>query len=86
MNEYTITFARPARQELERLETKAVSRIWPRIEALAANPRPRGCVKLSGTKDLWRIRIGEYRTIYAIDDKAQTVDIIAVRHRRDAYR
>ncbi len=85
MREYPLMFARSARQELERLDTKVVERIWRKIEALAGTPRPRGCRKLSGTKNVWRIRIGDYRTVYAVDDAARTVDIIAVRHRRDAY-
>ncbi len=59
--------------------------IW-RIEALASNPRPPGCVKLRGADDLWRIRVGDYRVIYSIDDGARIVDISAVRHRSDAYR
>jgi mRNA interferase RelE/StbE len=53
---------------------------------LASNLRPHGCVKLQGADDLWRIRVGEYRVIYAIGDDRRIVDISAVRHRRDAYR
>ena len=86
MADYILTFARSARQELERLNANVVGRIWPKIEALATVPRPRGSTKLSGTKDLWRIRIGDYRVVYTIDDDAQAVDILIVRHRRDAYR
>lgn len=47
-------------------------------------PRPKGCRKLKGEKNLWRIRVGDYRIIYAIYDKVQTMDIIAIRHRREA--
>ena len=86
MNGYTITFARSARKELEGLPAREVNRIFPRIEALAQQPRPEGCSKLTGASGLWRIRIGVYRVIYTIDDDAQIVDIVAVRHRRDAYR
>jgi len=86
MGEYNITFARSARKELERLDSLLVSTIFPRIEKLASNPRPRGVRKLQGEQNLWRIRIGDYRVIYGVDDRTQQVDIIAVRHRNDAYR
>lgn len=59
MDETTITFAQSARKELERLSAGVVSRIFPRIEALAQNPRPPGCRKLRGFENLWRIRIGD---------------------------
>jgi mRNA interferase RelE/StbE len=86
MDEYTITFTRSARKELEALDAAIVRRIFPRIESLAKDPRPRGCLKLQGEEHLWRIRVGYYRIIYAIDAEKQKIDIIAVRHRRDAYR
>lgn len=85
MADYTITFARSARKELEALDVTTVNRIFPRIEALALEPRPRGCRKLRGEENLWRIRIGDYRVIYAIYDRGQIVDIITVRHRSKAY-
>jgi len=83
--DYTILFARSARNELERLPSKFAMRILRRIERLALNPRPRGSRKLAGCENLWRIRVGEYRVIYAIDDSQRIVDISVVRHRRDAY-
>ena len=86
MAEYAVVVARSARQELERLEIRVARRIVARMEALTMNPRPPGCRKLQGAEDLWRIRIGDYRIIYAIDDDRRVVDIGAVRHRRDAYR
>jgi mRNA interferase RelE/StbE len=86
MAEYTITFARSARRELESLENATVNRVFARIESLSDCPRPHGCVKLRGRKDLWRLRAGDYRVIYAIDDGKRMVDVVAVRHRREAYR
>ena len=86
MAEHSITFARSARKELEALDAAIVSRIFLKIEGLSLHPRPRNCVKLRGGGNLWRIRIGVYRVIYAIDDEKKLIDIIAVRHRRDAYR
>jgi mRNA interferase RelE/StbE len=84
--EYSIVFARSARRDLEQLEAGLARRILSRIEALASVPRPQGCVKLRGADNLWRIRVGDYRAIYSIDDAARVVDISAVRHRNDAYR
>jgi mRNA interferase RelE/StbE len=85
MAEYAVTFARSARKELESLDAPLVHRIWRRVELLETDPRPPGCVKLTGTRSLWRIRIGTYRVIYEIDDARKRVDVVAVRHRRDAY-
>jgi mRNA interferase RelE/StbE len=83
--EYKVVFARSARRELEGLEATMVRRIIGRVEALATNPRPPGCVKLQGATNLWRIRIGDYRVVYSVGDRARLVDIRVVRHRRDVY-
>ena len=83
---YALTFARSAQKELERLNDPLRNRVLRRIESLATNPRPSGCRKLEGTDDLWRMRSGDYRVIYSIDDGRRLVDISAVRHRSDAYR
>ncbi|MBW3599757.1 MAG: type II toxin-antitoxin system RelE/ParE family toxin [Planctomycetes bacterium] len=84
-SEHQIVFARSARRELEDLPRPLGLRVLRRIESLAATPRPRGCRKLVGSANLWRIRIGDYRVIYGIDDAQRMVDIVAIRHRRDAY-
>lgn len=83
---YDVTFARSARKELQALSRALQERLFRRIEALANNPRPAGCRKLEGAEDLWRIRIGDYRVIYSIDDARRHVDVSAVRHRSEAYR
>lgn len=82
---YEITFARSARRELESLPRPVAERVLRRITMLSANPRPRGCRKLQGGEDLWRIRVGDYRVVYSVDDDLQAVDIAVVRHRSDAY-
>jgi mRNA interferase RelE/StbE len=79
MAEYAVIFARSARRELESLENATVSRIFAQIESLSEHPRPRDGGKLRGRKDLWRLRVGDYRVIYAIDDAERIVDIVAVR-------
>lgn len=86
MPDYSVTFARSARKELEKLPSSIGRRVFDRIEALTKTPRPPGVIKLQGSKNLWRMRVGDYRVIYRIDDKAQTIDISVIRHRRDAYR
>ena len=86
MADYSVVFARSARKELQNLDPQVARRILKRIEALVANPRPSGVVKLEGAADLWRIRVGEWRVVYRISDRDRLVDVIAVRHRRDAYR
>ncbi len=86
MADYTITFTSSARKELEVLDAAIVNRIFPKIEALAKEPRPKGCRKLQGEKFLWRIRIGDYRVVYAVYDDERLVDIIAIRHRSRVYK
>lgn len=83
---YRVTFARSARKELQSLDRQVASRVLDRIRALAEEPRPAGCRKLKGAEELWRIRIGDYRVLYSVNDPESWVDVIAVRHRSDAYR
>jgi mRNA interferase RelE/StbE len=85
MADYSISFVRSARKELESLPIPLVRRILTKIERLAKNPRPSGCKKLQGARDLWRIRLGDYRVIYAILDREVRIEIITVRHRSQAY-
>ena len=59
MDEYALRFARAARRELETLDMMMVQRLFPAIESLAREPRPRGCRKVQGADNLWRIRIGD---------------------------
>ena len=85
MDGFTIAFARSARRELEELDAALVKRIFPLIESLAEDLRPRGCRKLRGEENLWRIRVGTYRVVYSINDTERSLDIITVRHRSKAY-
>jgi len=82
---YRVVFTRSARRELERLPKKEIERIAKRIHDLASDPRPVGCEKLSGT-DFYRIRQGDYRVLYRIDDAERLVDILRLGHRREVYR
>jgi len=83
--EYTIDIKPSARKELEKLSDGLIARLLPKIEGLAANPRPSGCKKLRGYKDLWRIRVGDYRVVYIIDDARQHLSITRIAHRQDVY-
>jgi mRNA interferase RelE/StbE len=84
--DYTVVFTRSARKELQGLPLATARRILSATEKLGANPRPVGVKKLQGAKDLWRLRVGDYRVIYAIDDPRNLVDVRVVRHRKDVYR
>ena len=82
---YTIIVIRPAQKEIRTLDQTVRSRILQALHSLADNPRPSGCRKLVGAQNRWRLRIGDYRVIYEIDDTDRGVNIIAVRHRGKAY-
>lgn len=86
MADYSITFARSARKELDRLPANLAERVLDKIEALSENPRPAGVTKLKGQRNLWRLRAGDYRVVYAIDDATKAVDVSIIRHRREVYR
>ncbi len=85
MGSYHVALAASAARELQSLPANVVSRIVPRLEGLTANPRPPGCKKLHGGKREWRIRIGDYRVVYEIDDQARTVDVTRIAYRREVY-
>ena len=86
MADYRVVFTRSARKELESLPGTIAARIVATSERLAAEPRPTGARKLRGGADLWRVRVGDYRVVYAINDADRVVDVRVVRHRKDAYR
>ena len=83
---YEVYIEKAAENDLKRLPTTTFHRIIPQIKSLAENPRPSSCRKLTGSKNDWRIRIGDYRVLYEIDEKAEAVRIMRVRHRREVYR
>lgn len=83
---YRIVFLSGAEREFLRLSKGVRLRLSRHIEALAADPRPAGCVKLTGSQNIWRIRVGDYRVLYTIDDAGRTVTVTRVAHRRESYR
>ena len=83
---YHVDITSTAQREFKRLPPEVVRKVDAAIVDLEQTPRPHGCTKLEGTEDEYRVRIGDYRILYVIDDKAKLVTIAHVRHRRDAYR
>ena len=83
---YRVLLERGAEKDLARLSSEIHDRVIAAIRALATNPRPSGCRKLAGSKNDWRIRVGDYRVVYEIADQVRIVRVNRVRHRRDVYR
>jgi len=83
---YQIIIRKKAFKELEILPKKTTEKITQAIDSLSENPRPTGCKKLKGEEEyLWRIRVGDYRIIYSIEDSIKIIDIRRIGHRRDIY-
>lgn len=81
---YEVLIRRRAARELAEIPLRDYERVKRSIFALAEDPRPQGCLKLTGRAG-WRIRIGNYRVIYEVDDPNQTVTVLDVGNRRDIY-
>jgi mRNA interferase RelE/StbE len=83
---YKIAIAKKAFKELAALPAKNNTQIVEAIDNLKEDPRPAGCKKLKGqSEDIWRIRIGDYRVLYFIDDTIRIVEIRRIGHRKDIY-
>ena len=83
---YKIVFKKSAQKELSKLDKQNYEKIRVRIDSLARNPRPSNSRKLRTAASLWRLRAGDYRVIYDIQDRKLVVLIIRVRHRSEIYR
>lgn len=83
---YEISLSHKAVRQFAKLMRDVQARIHPKIDALAEQPRPPGCDKLEGLGDAYRIRVGDYRIVYEIDDARQQITITRIAHRRDVYR
>ena len=86
MSTYRVRLAASAEKELRGLPKNVIARIFPSLEELSSVSRPRGCKKLKGGDKEWRIRVGDYRIVYVIDDTARTVDVSRIAHRSEAYK
>jgi Cytotoxic translational repressor of toxin-antitoxin stability system len=83
---YRVLLRRSAAHELANLPQPIRRRVARAIDALASDPRPPGAKLLTGPDRIWRLRIGDYRILYRVDDELVQVLVIRVRHRSDAYR
>ncbi|RNL60001.1 type II toxin-antitoxin system RelE/ParE family toxin [Nocardioides marmoriginsengisoli] len=83
---YQVEIAPAAARQLRKLDPQAGRRILTVLELLAMGPRPAGAKKLVGGEGEWRVRTGDYRIVYEIEDDVLRVLVVAVGHRRDSYR
>ena len=82
----SVVFKPSVEKDLRSLPQKVVARVFDQAEKLGQDPFPRGARKLAAAERLYRVRIGDYRMIYEVDQDSQRIVIHYVRHRRDAYR
>ena len=85
MASYSVLIKPSAAKELERLPDKVRRQVAKRIQALADNPRPVGVEKLTG-EELYRVRQGDHRIVYSIEDAVLIVRVVRIGNRRDVYR
>lgn len=85
MGSYRIEWKRSAAKELKKLPPEAVRRILHAVAGLAVDPYPSGVRKLVGSERTYRVREGDYRIIYEVEGALLTIEIVRVRHRKDAY-
>ncbi len=83
---YQVEFSKRATKQFKAISLEIQLRLRPKIDALADEPRPSGVVKLSGEADLYRIRVGDYRVVYRVEDENLIVLIIKLGHRNEIYR
>jgi len=74
-----------AARQLKKIDRRILPQIVEKIDSLADEPRPRGCEKLSGHDDLYRVRVGDYRIVYGVEDRLVLVVILKVGNRADVY-
>ena len=82
---YSVGVERRAQKQIARLSTEMQDRVEAALQALAEEPRPQGCRRLTN-RGGWRIRVGDFRIVYEIDDDQRAVTVLRVGHRRDVYR
>lgn len=85
MRKYSVEIVSKAEKEFLSLPASVKVRVREKILSLEINPRPAGHKKLKET-EYYRLRIGDYRVIYSIDDRAKVIKILSIAHRKDVYR
>ena len=83
---YRVDVARVADRALAKIEASARKRILERIAALGDDPQPAGSKKLTGEVDAYRLRVGDYRVLYRIEEKVLLILVVKIGHRREVYR
>ena len=83
---YSILLSPGAERNLGALDKPVQRRVVARIEALAENPRPAGVTKLQVEANAWRVRVGDYRVLYTIEDVRLVVLVVKIGNRREVYR
>jgi len=86
MASYKVEWKRPAEKDLRRIDRLRIPSIVEAVDALAQNPFPAETRKLHGTAHQYRIRVGDYRVVYQVDEKSGVVTVYHVRHRKEVYR
>ncbi len=86
MNNYSIKFKTSAAKEFKKLPPLVKQRVGETLDKLRQDPRPSGVVKLKGEDQLYRVRVGDYRIVYTIDDHDQIIRVTRIRHRQDVYK
>ena len=86
MSGYKVELARRTVKLIARLPRNEQQRIRTAIDLLADEPRPPGCVSLTGEESVYRVRVGKYRIIYEVHDDRLLIQVVRVGHRRDVYR
>jgi mRNA interferase RelE/StbE len=82
---YKVEIVKSAIKELSKISSKEALWVLEKIETLKENPRPQGSIKLTGSKDEYRIRVGNYRVLYTIEDTILFVQVFKIGHRKDVY-
>lgn len=86
MSRYALEFTTPAARQVRKLDPQARSRIRVATDGLRDEPRPAGVKALTGSPGLLRIRVGDWRVIYRVEDARLVVLVVEVGHRREVYR
>lgn len=83
---YSVIISKSVQKQIDNLPDDVVQRVIEKIQNLASEPRPDGVVKLKASDNEYRIRVGDYRVRYNIDDESELVQILQCKHRKDVYR
>ena len=84
--DYEVSFADQVLKQLRRLDKPVRLRIARKVQELSSDPRPPGSIPLKGESEAWRVRVGDYRIVYSINDGRLVVLVLSIAHRSEVYR